>query len=1225
MDRALNPEMLAEALGQHPPGVLPTVDELTALIAEVEVRTFIEPTAVDDDLLRTAWYLHGVASAEQAEDLYSPARQQRAFAVSAHIFDLAMHGPGRSAHDQLTLAFGAQVGYRRGDLEPNATAIWRRVDRHLDQTLSDTEEFETEESDNDSTFADRDPSISMPSILSDADALGPGVDADPASSTDGIDAFSSLPRSLATMALRAGVAFLGLDVRRIRALLNRWRDEITSMRALLGQTTLATTMFGPAEAVTQAVSDLMTFLRYGDRERLQAAQGALRSVVSLDAGQGDHDARWVAAHLLHIADGMETSSVWTVLPDDSPPIVAQSFTIGTPPVLTLWPPQRDLLTRQIANPLDPATRRLLLSVPTSAGKTLIAQLLICHHLVTHAGNVCYVTPLRSLGREMRQGLRGRMRVIQKGLGADLPDFGDVGIEDIFGLIDEPADNSVEVMTPERLGHLLRHNPASVLERYSMFVIDEAHLLAQPGRGLLLETVLAVVATTDARIVLLSGVMGNAHQIAGWLDPTHEQALFQSGWRGPRRLHALLYSNIEWDAAVQLPPKSSTFTHIERYPITADLRVRPAEGTMHHLVTPVDNPIGHLVRKVRPPGTGKPDSDTHEAFYRLCARTARELLGAGSLLMILSRRDYARNAAQEVADLLPSTDDTSELCEFLIERLGAEHPLIGCVRRGVAYHHAGLPVDVLDELEQAMRAETLHAMFATSTLTDGVNLPVRTVVICETRYEGQDPGQQLDGPRLLNAVGRAGRAGKETEGWIVLGLNQRPRQNDFDQLQPADSDLEILSTLVSERALERLAEIEALIAATADALFTIGQGEPADFAAYVWFVLSAQERLAAVSANADLTGAVDGLLAFVQLPPPVAARWRAFAEYVREQYEATPVDSRLRWTLTGATLASARSIEQIAITVAQMATTLFGELDEHGKAGSVLRNLTLEEAMHVLDRSGALDALLKVPEGAGVWKFKPSVGSTAVTNVPVADALDGWMCGLNMPDLALRMLPGVTDVSWRLEQTVDAISGAFEHFLSWTVGVVTTQANELLVDQGGSEALPGDLPYLIRYGVDSTIALKLLISGIRSRRVAYSIGRRATTLELAWSQVRAWLRSLHIDGWRLEFAATYREIEDLVEFCRSPTASPLRELLEQHIATVALHQPMTPPPAADTLPVELRIASSSEPIEVWTTGTANYRVGIVTAASHADVVLLGLSGLEYIAETDGNLITLRELR
>ena len=171
------------------------------------------------------------------------------------------------------------------------------------------------------------------------------------------------------------------------------------------------------------------------------------------------------------------------------------------------------------------------------------------------------------------------------------------------------------------------------------------------------------------------------------------------------------------------------------------------------------------------------------FYKMCARMAEEFLDAGSLLMILSQRGYARTAAQELSARLEITGSTDDLCAFLVERLGSEHPLIDCVRHGVAYHHAGLPVDVLDELEQAMRAETLRAMFATSTLTDGVNLPVRTVMICESRYPGQDPGQQLDGPRLLNAVGRAGRAGKETEGWIILGLNHRPRSDDFTELEP----------------------------------------------------------------------------------------------------------------------------------------------------------------------------------------------------------------------------------------------------------------------------------------------------------------------------------------------------------------------------------------------------------------------------------------------------------
>jgi len=178
--------------------------------------------------------------------------------------------------------------------------------------------------------------------------------------------------------------------------------------------------------------------------------------------------------------------------------------------------------------------------------------------------------------------------------------------------------------------------------------------------------------------------------------------------------------------------------------------------------------------------------------------------------------------------------------------------------------------------------------------------------------------------------------------------------------------------------------------------------------------------------------------------------------------------------------------------------------------------------------------------------------------------------------------------------------------------------------GRHRCSPENLAYFIRYGVDTTIALNLLTSGIRSRRVAYTIGQHATSLGLEWSQVRDWLRSLHIHGWQAEFTAAHREIEDLIEFCRSPATSPLRQLLEQHTTTIALHEKMLPPPAASTLPVQLRITRSSEPIEVWTAGGESICVGIVAAASHADVALLGRSGLEYSAETDGISITLREL-
>ena len=668
MERALNREQLASALGTHPEGVLPSVEELIELIADVEIRAVMQNFTVDNDLLRTAWYLHGVASATQAPQLYPLPRRRRAFAVSAHIFDLALNDTTLTRHDRLTLSFAAQVGYRRAEQDPNATAVYRRA-------------------------AD----------LLQVDNLAEDID---------------------TLALQAGVAFLGLDPRHLGQLQRAWRRQLAELSASVGLESLSTTMFGPAEQVVLATSAMLTYLRTGDATQLQVAVGALVSVIDLSAGEGDHDARWVAAHLLQIADEMTTSSIWRVLPSGTPSAVAQAFTVGSPPVLTLWPPQRELLERASQNPLDPDTRRLLLSVPTSAGKTLLAQIMICAHLATQPGDVCYVTPLRSLGREMRQALASRLRVLRRELGADVPDYATASLEDILNLLAEAQRGDVEVVTPERLMQQLRRDPREVLDRFSLFIIDEAHLLAQPGRRFLLEALLTFLTGAGAaRVVLLSGVLGNAASLASWVAPGEPEVLYSSDWRGPRRMHALLYTEARWTEAVRTPRGRRARLPVRvSAPLIGKLVVRPAEGRVARLQT---RPIGTLALNESADGIDREkDAGASTANDKIVATAAAGLLHAGSLLMIVSTRLLASKAAQALAETLPPATSVGDLLAFLEERLGAAHPLIGCVRHGVGYHHAGLPVDVLDAVEDAIRTDQLRAVVATSTLTDGVNLPVR---------------------------------------------------------------------------------------------------------------------------------------------------------------------------------------------------------------------------------------------------------------------------------------------------------------------------------------------------------------------------------------------------------------------------------------------------------------------------------------------------------------------
>lgn len=1211
MDRALDHEQLAEALGQHELGPLPTADELANLLAEVEVQAFIAASDVDPRVLRAAWYLHGVASAANAADRYTPERQERAFAVSAHIFDLALSAPRHTEREQLTLSFAAQVGYFRGHLDPNAVAIWRRADTLLDIPPRSRP---------------TPPPVETQPVEDESDAPGVGG-ANSADTVGDGDEFTHY--HFETMALRAGIAFLGLNLARTGSLLTQWRSQTSAMAETIGVENLFGTMFGPAEKIVAAVSEMVEFLRFGKPERLVLARTELRSILDRSAGSGDHDALWVAAHLLHVADGLEDSSVWSVLPSGSPDALAQAFTVGNPPVLTLWPPQRELLARTTAGPLDPDTKRLLLSVPTSAGKTLTAQIMICHHLETQTGDVCYVTSMRSLGREMRQALNSRLRVLQRGAGGDLPDFARLDLQELLSTLEDWGDNAVEIMTPERLAHMLRRDADAVLSRFSMFVIDEAHMMGQRGRGLLLETLIATLATTESRLVLLSGVMGNAAQVAAWLnedasspeESTQNGVLFSSTWRGPRRLHALLHTMPVWHQGTTVPrPKAKKYPYLETYPLRGELQVRPADGQTHRLYA---NEVGTLVRHSNGAGTyTKAPQST--AFYKQCARIAVALMHAGSLLMIVSQRPYARDAAKEIAEHLDPRPQAAELAELFSERLGEQHPLVDCVRHGVGYHHAGLPTDVLEALEQATRDEVLIALVATTTLTDGVNLPVRTVLISESKYIDQDPRMQLDAAQLLNAVGRAGRAGKETEGWIVLALNAEEQEDDFDQLRPAAEDLWVRSTLTSEVALAELAEVERLIAATNDAIFDLANTEAGNFASFVWFVLHATESVASVGAKPDIAGSIRRLLAFVQLPDDLADRWLDFAGRIETMYQQTPPVSRSRWAVAGTTLGSARTLERVAADLADSVVNRFTSTpmpttgappDQTSMGATETTTLDTEQTIQLLEASNAFEALLALPECTKDWVFKATPRARDTLEVPLTDAMRHWLDGDDIPALADAILNDVADVAWRLEQTVDAVSETFEHYLSWTVGVVLEQANDMLESAGATVRFSNTFAYYIRYGVNTDQALALLTRGVRSRRLAHLVGRVAAARSLEGTEMRDWLQSLHLAGWREEFSANAREVEDLADFVRTPRTSVLRAALEDNDAKAALRYPMTPAPQVP-VPVELASDAVDQSIEVWTLGQDRYRIGVISAQHHSDVFALHHSALPYSATTDG---------
>jgi hypothetical protein len=1143
VERALDLELLTGALGGRTN--LPTAEELQQLMADVEVQLLLQRSAISQPLLDSAWYLHGVASVNEARGRYTLARQRQAFLVSAHIFDLALNDQNLDLKDRLSYGFAAAIGYRRGGRDPNATAIMNRLRNDI--------------------------RVDIPVL-------------------DHID----------TLAIEAGLAFLGFETRTLFGWLGIWRRQLAEIASGSDLPDLTTTVFGTTHMVILGIEDLLTYFARGRANRLEGGNSRLLTAASGQAGPGDINARWVAAHLLNLSGEAEAGSLWNplILPPTISDLVRQAFTVGTPPVLTLWEPQRELLTSE-PSPLAPEVRRMVLAVPTSGGKTLLAQILAVAHLSNQDSSVCYVTPTRSLGREVRRAMNSRVRILQKETGSEQADY--PTIWDFIEIDTDPPD--VEVMTPERLGHMLRHNPGEVVDRFGMFIIDEAQLLKEGRRGFLLESVISLlqILTFDSehKIILISAAMGNVGGIAQWLSPGGTPLKHESDWRGPRRLHAAFTTKAHWRTTDTEPVKGKKWKYRHTTQVSGEIRLRLADGQKASLVTG-DDIHWKIVRKSTDGNSRKKnlltDSKLSTKQYEIASDMITALGHAGSVLVVTSTRPQAQLLARGIADkAVDEFPALTPLIDFVREQIGDEHPLVAALRRGVGFHHARLPIEVLEALEEAARNDVLPYLTCTSTLTEGVNLPVRTVVVYDQPFPGQPEDTRLRGARLVNAMGRAGRAGRETEGWIVLVRGAEPKEEDFELLNPDADALAITSALLSDSALDAFADLEARIRDDDDAVFTADE-IASDFVGFVWNYLAVGESINVDPDDLNLDRLVDSTLAASQSDSSRAACLRV-AEAVRVSYSRSDPEARRRWPRTGTSVGSARTIDRLASRLANNIARL--------EAEGTLPDMSDPYVAVRIPR--VLGALLDLPE-APRWRFLSSVKGQELEILPV-DLLTDWLSGMSLSQMAEQRLAAAAPAAWRVEQMVGAVTEQFEHYLSWTVGALVEYVNARLEEKEVVARFCPELGRYIRYGVDSGSALILMSSGIRSRRLAHVVSAHLPADTPATREdIRSWLAETGIPGWRESYTVSASEALDLLEFTRVRSRSLLKSLLETGSTTVDLVDVSSELPGHDQPLTLERARDEPDPAPLCVYATDDV-VAYVASQDHADVQSIIDTGLE----------------
>jgi superfamily II DNA/RNA helicase len=454
-------------------------------------------------------------------------------------------------------------------------------------------------------------------------------------------------------------------------------------------------------------------------------------------------------------------------------------------------PQRPFLW---SNHLDAVSKGLLthgtsaaISFPTGAGKSTLIQLKIGANLLESRKTV-FLVPTHALVDQTAGDLRRAFPTRTIGIG-NLPSLGSSGP----GLA--PADEMI-VTTPESCLAILGAD-RDAFRHVGLVVFDECHLL-HPEQGLddrrSLDSMFCLLNLLDAApesdVVLLSAMMANPKDLASWLSEGHGRRCLALSleWKPTRQARGCLVYDLarvrELDAVIRQAQSTSQ----TKGPPTALVQQLTAVPfglfCLRHSWT-TDEEDYKFAPLLPQPVRLSASRNAFNGSWQLVANrndvsamVAASLASSGLRTMVLVQnvghvakvtREVAKQLAhdQPPIELLPHEE---RLLAAAIEEMGGVQHVLQVEGGQVAQHH-GLLLPTERRLAESVfqRKGGARVLVASPTLAMGVNLPAEAVVIAgDDRFDA--PSQrmkQLQAHELLNAAGRAGRAGTCPQGLVVI--------------------------------------------------------------------------------------------------------------------------------------------------------------------------------------------------------------------------------------------------------------------------------------------------------------------------------------------------------------------------------------------------------------------------------------------------------------------------
>lgn len=754
-------------------------------------------------------------------------------------------------------------------------------------------------------------------------------------------------------------------------------------------------------------------------------------------------------------------------------------------------------------------------MPTSAGKTLIGELVALDALTSRNEAKClYIAPFRALANQVEADLRDAFSSLGFSVSTlsgsfELDPFDDFVI----------SETDVLVSTPEKVDVLTRLRP-DYFRNLAAVIIDEGHLLGELERGPQLELLVTRLRRRfpSLRVVLISAVMPeqNGKEISLWLSGS-DNKLIQAPkqedgkpWQPTQKVFGLF----AWDGDVgEITYPEVTVGH-------------NPDGTAQKAFArglADKKTVTYFTKKRRTVKTRLFPSKASEKG-ETAALIGYEFAHKGPTLIFTPRPGWVLSAASKLLDLIQGLEaggqsvhdcfsEKTDLSAFqpAIEWYG-EHSLeYRLLKRGIGFHHGQLPDSLRRAIEDDYRDNRIKILFANSTVGQGVNFPIKYLIIHSLVLRSEENlTQRISKRDFWNLAGRAGRAGKETEGQIIFvattASDRALYQSFINQgaIEPVESVFAQLTRLL----------VEQRISQDVFSNYVRMFAEPSLLAMLVEEAVGTTDE-ALVESLINQSLFKTQMLSQPTLAPGI--------EFIRSTLNSVPArfrsavqDEAMRnaFARTGFTLDSNLAIQQF---VSNAASELSANVASSDTTAFIHQCVSF-----------FLDSEIAEVSFDGVEHFRiiPDAERLAV--------VDAWITG----EPIARILSGSVTESVASpippERFQLLLSQGLTFRYPWAISAV-------LQILAATTSVPFDelpeairlAPTFLKYGVDQKIAALLIGIGIQSRQLALKLGRTAGTTDL--KAAIEWLRNISIE--ELSSAGlTDREISDTISIAHNLSRS-----------------------------------------------------------------------------------------